>query len=158
MIGEEIAETNLHGPGPVLDRLASDPVRYATWYSYKPFLLFDWDIRIGKGGIYTTQFHNSPLDRGPMLAITALQVGLNPLLFALAFCGIVMGFVRGGAERMVAIAVVYLTTVHVVLQAEPRYAIPYRSLEIMLAVGALAYLWPQLRQKRFANGRPAAAG
>jgi hypothetical protein len=34
----------------------------------------------------------------------------------------------------------YLTAVHVALQAEPRYSVPYRPEEIMLAVAALAWI------------------
>ncbi|MGO4551597.1 hypothetical protein AB4059_10900 [Lysobacter sp. 2RAF19] len=128
-------------------RMSADPVKYAGWYLSKPTLLFDWDIRIGQGGIYAVLENDSPLDRGWLLVVSALQNGLNPLVFCLAFCGLVLAAFRGGPERVVAIALVYLTAVHVVLQAEPRYAIPYRSLEILMAVSAIAYLHRHLFQR-----------
>lgn len=146
----EMAVVQQHGIAPVLDRLASDPVRYAGWYASKPYLLWDWDIRIGQGGVYSVLAENSPLDRMPMLAIVAVQVGLNGVVFALALLGIVLAFRRGGPAAMVAIAVVYVTAVHVVLQAEPRYSIPYRGLEMLLAVSAMQWLWslrPQTQSK-----------
>jgi len=125
---------------PVVHRLAEDPARYAGWYASKPWLLFDWEVRIGHGMAYVVTMRDTPLDKPPLLMTTTLQWVLNPLLFCLAFCGIVLGLVRGGTEQMVALSVIALTAVHVLFQAEPRYSIPYRSLEVVLAFGALAYL------------------
>jgi hypothetical protein len=125
---------------PALERMARDPWKYVQWYAGKPYLLWDWDVRVGKGGIYAVRMEDSPLDRGVPAFVIAAQSILNPLLFCLAFCGLVLGCARGGAERMVAIVVVVLTAVHVVLQAEPLFSIPYRSLQILLATSALAYL------------------
>jgi hypothetical protein len=119
--------------------MAEDPAHYAAWYASKPWLLYDWEVRVGHGMEYVVTMRGN-LEKPPMVFTTTLQWAMNPLLFCLAFCGIVLGLVRGGTERMVAVALLTLTAVHVVLQAEPRYSIPYRSLEIMLAMGALAYL------------------
>lgn len=151
--GEIVAETASGSIRPSLERMAKDPAKYAQWYASKPYLLWDWDIRIGMGGVYSIKFENSPLDRGWLFAVNALQNGLNPLLFALAFCGLVLAY-RSPAQAMVAIAVVYVTAVHVVLQAEPRYAIPYRSLEVLLAFSAVAFL----RIGEWTRGRVAGAG
>jgi len=123
----------------VADRLLSEPGRYAAWYAGKPFLLFDWDIRIGQRTVFTVAMDDTTLD-GPLLGLVVVQWVLNPLVFALAFCGIVLGLVRGGTERTVAVTILVLTAIHTVLQAEPRYAIPYRSLEILLATSAIAYM------------------
>jgi hypothetical protein len=49
--------------------------------------------------------------------------------------------------------VLYLTAVHVVLQAEPRYSIAYRPEEVLLAVTALAWLAARVVRLR----RPPAA-
>lgn len=133
------------------ERIASDPAHYAGWYLSKPYLLWDWDVRIGQGGVYTLEVKNSPLDRGVMRAVSALQIGLNLPLFVLAFVGIVIALWQGGPARFVALAVLYVTAVHVVLQAEPRYAIPYRSMEILLAVSAMAYLRSIYRPSRRAT-------
>ena len=142
------------GVTQVAARIASEPGRYAAWYASKPFLLFDWDVRIGHGTVYTVRAKDTPLD-GPLLGLVVIQWFLNPLLFALAFCGLVLGVVRGGTERAVAVTVVVLTAIHVVLQAEPRYAIPYRSLELLLAVSALSYLVAQIKGSRIALLEPA---
>ncbi|HZW51073.1 MAG TPA: hypothetical protein VFF05_04375, partial [Rudaea sp.] len=47
--------------------------------------------------------------------------------------------------------VVYLTAVHVALQAEPRYSVPYRPEEVLLAITALAVLgeWIVARIRKF---------
>ena len=149
-----IAQDAPAGVTQVAARIASEPGRYAAWYASKPFLLFDWDVRIGHGTVYTVRAKDTPLD-GPLLGLVVIQWFLNPLLFALAFCGLVLGVVRGGTERAVAVTVVVLTAIHVVLQAEPRYAIPYRSLELLLAVSALSYLVAQIKGSRIALLEPA---
>lgn len=137
-------EVETGGVRASLDRMAEDPAKYAGWYASKPWLLWDWDVRIGQGGVYTVLFNDSPLDRGWLLGVSALQNGLNGVLFGLALCGVLLAF-RGGPQAFVAVAFVYLTAVHVVLQAEPRYAIPYRPLEVILAFGAVAWLWERVR-------------
>jgi hypothetical protein len=142
-IGEETALMEASpkaGLEAVGERLARDPWESLAWYASKPYLLWEWDIRIGQGQHYTIDQRHTITHSGIGLLVTVVQWTLNPLAFCLAFCGIVLGLARGGPLRMVAIAAIYFTAVHVVLQAEPRYAIPYRSLEILLAVSALAYL------------------
>jgi len=121
---------------PVIHRLAEDPAHYAAWYASKPWLLFDWEVRVGHGMEYTVEMR-SILDRGPLLLTTTLEWALNPTLFALALCGLLLALREGGTARMVALSVMALTAVHVVLQAEPRYSIPYRPLEAILAFYAL---------------------
>lgn len=143
--------TTLIGKGditPITARLANQPAKYAQWYLSKPYLLWDWDIKLGEG-VHVMAVEHSPIDAHPaLLAPAVIQWRLNPLVFALAFVGIVLGLWRGGPLAMVALAVVYVTAVHVVLQAEPRYAIPYRGLEILLAVSAIAFLTHRLRSWR----------
>lgn len=141
-INAEVASGSLR---PSLDRMAAKPAYYAAWYASKVFLLWDWSVRIGQGGVYTVQFDHSPLERGWLGRTAEWQRALNPLLFALAVCGLILG-IRGGPQAMVALAVLYVTSVHVLLQAEPRYAIPYRSLEIVLAWGTIAFLVERLLQ------------
>jgi hypothetical protein len=45
----------------------------------------------------------------------------------------------------------YVTAVHVVLQAEPRYSVAYRPIELLLAVAALAMAAQWLRSRRGAS-------
>src|SRR5882724_1265671 len=50
------------------ERMALDPGYYASWYLLaKPYLLWDWAIRIGSGDIYFLETVNSPLERYPIL-------------------------------------------------------------------------------------------
>jgi 4-amino-4-deoxy-L-arabinose transferase-like glycosyltransferase len=143
------------GVRAVLGRMAAEPGRYARWYFGKPFLLFDWEVRVGHGMAYVVTMRDTVLDRGVMLGVVTVQWVLNAWLFWLAFLGIALGLWRGCAGRVVALAVVYLTALHVVLQAEPRYAIPYRGLEIALAMGAIAWLDGIVRAKLPKRGEAA---
>jgi hypothetical protein len=107
-------------------RIADDPGYYLHWYLVaKPFLLWDWGVRIGAGDVYFHRVSNSPLETNASLhAIKTLLERLNPLLFALAACfvfamgaGVLLG--RGqarGAALMVATWLAALTAIHVVLQ------------------------------------------
>jgi 4-amino-4-deoxy-L-arabinose transferase-like glycosyltransferase len=117
-------------------RLFRAPWRYARWYAVeKPYLLWDWSIRMGKGGIYQIGVSDSPLEHPPLLGIVILLWALNPALFALMLAGI---WRARGAGRVVAMFAVYITVVHVVFQAEPRYAIAYRGVEAIMAMAGLA--------------------
>ena len=51
----------------------------------------------------------------------------------------------------VAATFLYVTAVHVVLAAEPRYAVPYRPLEILLAVSGCALAADAWRRRRKAG-------
>jgi len=144
----------------IADRMALDPGYYARWYAFeKPWLLWDWDIRVGTGDVYYHEVTHSPLETHPLLhAIKTTLHALNPAIFLLAMLAtvgsIVIGLRRpasiGLAPLLVALFFVYVTLVHTVFQAEPRYAIPYRPMELLLAVAALAAATGWLR-RRLAN-------
>lgn len=140
----------------VATRLSADPAYYARWYLLrKPWLLWDWDIRMGAGGVYFHVVRNSPLDSHPVLrASTALLKWANPLLFAFATVAALALLVRMFMGRLlpfaplaVALAFLYFTALHAVLQAEPRYSIPYRPLEALLATTTLAWLIESARRR-----------
>jgi hypothetical protein len=123
-------------------RLGEDPGRYAQWYlMHKPYLLWDWDIRIGRGGIYTVETLNSPVERGRFRYATRLLEVLNPILFFLAIGFALIGWKQGGPASMAVLFFVYVTAVHTVFQAEPRYAVAYRPVEMLLIASALARMW-----------------
>lgn len=160
------AETTLleHDPGKgistILDRMAREPGTYLRWYLVdKPFLLWDWILRIGWADIYFLPTQHSPFARIPiMTAMKSAYERVNPFvcgLAALAVLGILVETVR--RRRRVALAplvlcllVVYLTAVHDVLQAEPRYSVPYRPEEVLLAIAALSclYDWMAARMRQ----------
>jgi hypothetical protein len=136
---------------PVWHRLGADPGRYALWYLVeKPYLLWDWDIRMGAGGINTLDVVHSPLERGAPGALVALQRWLNPLVFVLALVGLGVSLRTRGAA--VAWFVAYITAVHVVFQAEPRYAIAYRAEWLLLATAGMAWIEGAWRARRVDAG------
>lgn len=130
-------------------RFARDPGGYARWYLLrKPWLLWEWDIRVGHGGPYFLVVRDSPLQRQPLLrAITDAYRIATPLLALLMAAGIVsigIAVLRGGgspAASATALLVVYLTAVHALLQAEPRYANAYRGFEALMVIAGALALW-----------------
>ncbi len=161
------AEQNLLATSPRLglaamaQRMETDPLAYARWYVGKPYLLWDWDIRIGYGDVYFQTTEHSPLETNPILH--GLKQGLrllNPVIFglsALAALAYLLPLRRlrnaNPAPVLVAAFCVYATLVHAILQAEPRYSISYRPFQMLLVVSAIgiALQWLkrfQLRSKR----------
>ena len=147
-------ETRLFAKDPqaglhsMADRMALDPGYYARWYAFgKPWLLWDWDIRVGTGDVYYHAVTHSPLETHPLLHnMKATLRALNPAIFllsVLAAAGIIGHGLRRRASLalaplLVALFFVYVTLMHTALQAEPRYAIPYRPMQLLLAVTTLA--------------------
>lgn len=140
------------GVRTVANRFAKDPGYYAAWYLWeKPLLLWDWNIRIGYGGAYVLAVSHSPLETNRLLrwSSAVLEV-LNPLLTLLGFGG-TLYLLIGGAQRRpptsppIALATagiaLYLTAIHALLQAEPRYANAYRGIEALLIVTFLQFVW-----------------
>jgi len=157
-IDEEVGSLRAN-PRPALEgifaRMALDPIYYLSWYLFeKPYLLWDWGIRIGAGDIYFLPVQHSPFERIPLLKISkrAFEL-LNPLVFALAamaalagsFAAVFRRTTINFAPMLLSLLCVYLTSVHTALQAEPRYSIPYRPEELLLAVTTLAWLWKRAR-------------
>jgi 4-amino-4-deoxy-L-arabinose transferase-like glycosyltransferase len=149
-------------PGAGLDmiaeRMGQDPLAYVSWYLLeKPFLLWDWSIVIGNGDIYYPPTRSSPFERIAALKVIKIVLQwLNPLLFALALLSMarfLWRFFVGRDEASftpiaLAIFMFYMTVMHAILTAEPRYSIPYRPVEIVLAVGTLALLAGFVQRRR----------
>jgi 4-amino-4-deoxy-L-arabinose transferase-like glycosyltransferase len=127
----------------ILHRLAGDPWKYVRWYLTKPALMWGWSIRIGEGGIYVYGTRNSPYDIAPTWrAIYAICYAINPFLFLLAAAGCILALRSNAPLSMTAIALMllFVTLVYSILQAEPRYSIPYRGPEILLGMFAAYWL------------------
>jgi hypothetical protein len=129
------------GVAEFMQRMRNHPFEYARWYLSKPALLWDWDIRIGQGDIYVYPTRNSPFkDNALYRTVIAVCHALNTLLFLLMVAGgIVALWPRQLVPRSLVAATLllaFVTAVYSLLQAEPRYAIPYRPLEILLATFA----------------------
>jgi len=122
-------------------RMTSRPGEYVWWYLSKPALLWDWDIRIGQGDIYVYPTRNSPFKTEPVFrAIAALCRALNPWLFVLAIAGAVLALLpkaqTSPGPAAAALMLLFVTLIYSILQAEPRYSVPFRGLEIVLATYA----------------------
>jgi len=144
-----LSQDTMAGLGLIRERMALDPSYYIWWYLVqKPYLLWDWSIRVGSGGIYFLGMKKSPYEQIAVLSLTRrVFEWLNPLFFALAALASVATVVRlapFGCKHQLPVALAmmlfgYVTFVHAVLQAEPRYSIPYRPFEILLTVSAVAW-------------------
>lgn len=138
-------------------RFKDDPTQYLSWYLIqKPYLLWDWNIRVGWGDVYFLETRGSPYERNSMLrGVHKAFKSLNPLFFgiaALASLTLLLTY-RSARDRpfagvLVAGLFVYLTAVHVVFQAEPRYAVAYRPLEVLLVVWTLSTVLVAIRSWR----------
>lgn len=141
---KRIAADPRAGFAAVFERIGADPGTYLAWYLLeKPYTLWDWSIIVGTGDIYYPVTLDSPFKRIAVLGfIKDVARWSNPLLFALAaIAAFRFGFWRvrrSGAKGefvpvLLALFLLYVTAIHVVFQAEPRYSIPYRPEEIVLA-------------------------
>jgi hypothetical protein len=127
--------------------MARDPAYYAAWYLLrKPMLLWDWDIRIGWGGPYVLEVRHSPLERNPLLAAVGRGLRVATPLLTLVMFASAFVLLAGGVRRRTwappaalatAALALYLTGIHDVFQAEPRYANAYRGIEALLVATAL---------------------
>ena len=142
-------DTPLQGLIAVFQRVAGAPWHYAAWYAWKPELLWGWTLRIGAGGdIYPYPILH-PLYRvdAAMRAFESLCVTFNPVLGILMLGAAAALLARPAALRAspllyaTALLVAFETVVYTVLQSEPRYSIPLRPLQMLLAVTAGRWLW-----------------
>jgi hypothetical protein len=146
-----LSENPKAGLSRIGKRLVADPGYYAAWYLWqKPWLLWSWEIQLGPGDVYVLEVKNSPLETHPLLRWCSIALRyLNPLLSLLALCGVV-AILAGGLRRKpwappgalaTGLIALYLTAVHAVFQAEPRYANAYRGIEILLVITTLKWLF-----------------
>jgi hypothetical protein len=106
-------------------------------------LLWSWDIKIGQGDIYVYPTINSPFNSNrTWKAILMVCFMLTPFILLAAAIGI--GFILWQREMGIDVAMITLvmmvTAVYGVLQSEPRYSVPFRNVEIILAGMGLASL------------------
>jgi hypothetical protein len=143
------------------NRFLASPLIYLKWYLVqKPSSFWGWDIQIGQGEIYIFPTMNSPLENVAALrALVSACHGLNLLLGIAAMIVATIAIIRrrtpatatgpgAGVLNAVGWLILGVTTIHTLLQAEPRYSIPYRSFEIALAVTAVAWLVAGIRDRR----------
>lgn len=131
----------------VLERMRTRPLTYLSWYLLdKPWQLWAWPIIIGTGDIYYPPTRHSPFDQIILLqCMKQAFEWMNPVIFVLAMFTAVWVFARAGVHTelpfpaiVLALFVVYVTVIHMIFQAEPRYSIPYRPFEVLLALAGAA--------------------
>lgn len=142
----------------MLDRFGQEPARYARWYLFdKPRALWGWDIQLGWKSVYFLETPVSPYERQPVPRLTLLLAHhINGSLLLLAIAGAVLTFWRARRVQehslpgaITALFFTYVTLIHTILQAEPRYGIAYRPEEFLLACSLPAILLGQ--RKRTTN-------
>lgn len=134
-------------------RMVAHPGMYIRWYLEKPYLLWDWSIRVGQGDIYVFPTRNSPFETNTAYRlIAAMCRALNLWLFVLAIGGCLVGLVprRQDAPGVTATALMllFVTLVYSALQAEPRYSVAFRGLEIVLSTFATFRISQWIGHKR----------
>jgi 4-amino-4-deoxy-L-arabinose transferase-like glycosyltransferase len=143
----------MQGAKAFLQKVSQQPLRYFYWYMLeKPHELWGWSIVVGQGDIYVYPTVNSPFKTNHgWIALEAICEALNPLLLFMAVASVYFAwsqhhfektFSFKPANRIVLIGVfslvAFITAVYSALQAEPRYSIPFRPFEILLAITSLA--------------------
>ena len=129
------------GLSAMWQRFDDAPWHYIGWYLQKPALLWGWSIRMGSGDIYVYTTKNSPFNSSmSWRSLAAICYALNPALILLALAGCLISLLNQDKvrdARPTALLLLFITLIHSVLQAEPRYSIPYRGAEILIGVTAL---------------------
>jgi hypothetical protein len=137
----------------VFQRFRSDPWTYVRWYLSKPLELWGWPIGIGQEDIYVFPTSNSPLSRGGLLTLTTnLCFFLSPFLMLLALAGLVLvlrpqSTAPAGLRAATCLAVL-VTVIYCILQADARYATPFRGIQVSLAAFTLSVAIAKLREIR----------
>lgn len=142
----------------ILGRIEEKPAMYARWYLVgKPLRFWQWPM-LGNGDIYVYRVIESPFQVQPFYrAVASLCSSLNPWLmaasmcFVLVFAAILINRKPDAVDAHLALAAlmfIYATSLHTALTPDPRYATPFRSFEIMLALSLLAMTLNYAKQSR----------
>ena len=148
----------VEGIQAVMSRMGNDPAGFTRWYLLqKPYSLWGWWVGIGWGDVYFLQTTRSPFERQYVFrAIHAIYRYANPLLFAGALLAASRIFRRRMPEgdpgafgwTIASLFFFYITFMHTIFQADPRYAVAYRPIEAVLVVTACTVLARWLRSRK----------
>lgn len=129
------------------EEFSAQPARMLQWYLLeKPLLLWDWDIRVGAGDIYTYPvFYSLYQTTRPALATYVAMRSLHHWLFGFAVLSMVFLLRRDNAQHWAPLLLYaclsYVSAVYVVAQSEPRYSFPLRPEMYIMATFFLWQLW-----------------
>ncbi len=138
---------NILGP-----RIQAEPAEFAHWYLLaKPYLLWSWDILIGQGDIHVFNVKYSLYQQSALASLSySVMKSTHVIVFAFALFGMFFWLKNHHPQASVLyIALIYISAVYVVLQAEPRYSVPLRP-EMYLA--ALFFLSEMLKVYKSKQG------
>ncbi|HLQ38421.1 MAG TPA: hypothetical protein VK348_11505, partial [Planctomycetota bacterium] len=138
-------------------RMAERPWRYLGWYLFeKPVWLWSWTILQGTGDAYVYPVRHSPFETQPALScLRDLYRGLQLPFALLAAFGCLLAWWHAQL-RPLAIPLAFSTALYSLLLPDPRYFVPLRPLQAVLAAGAVALLCQWLRARHAAAMAPAA--
>ena len=133
----------------IVDRLATEPWAYARWYLLeKPIKYWRWALVEGGDDLHVYPVSVSAYHNLTFFQVTAaLCRGLNQILMLGAFSAVAWLLVLFASRHghqvaapllYVSLLFAYATALHSVLMPDPRYAIPFRPFQIMLALSLVA--------------------
>lgn len=144
---------------------AAEPARYARWYLLgKPGAFLSWGMVAGVGDIFIYRVAGSPwIERPLFAAIRTVSYVLHWPLMLLALAGMFLalwrphllttGPARQRATIVLAALLLYVIVLHMLGTPLPRYNIPFKPLELALALVMVQALWVRLRRGQGPAGR-----
>tara|TARA_R110000823_G_scaffold91174_4_gene201147 strand:- start:39842 stop:41203 length:1362 start_codon:yes stop_codon:yes gene_type:complete len=148
------------------DKFAADPTGMLHWYLLeKPLLLWDWDIRVGAGDIYTYPiFYSLYQTSKPALATYVVMRSVHLWLVAFGVLSLVFLIRHRTAQHWVPLVLyaclAYVSAVYAITQAEPRYSFPLRPEMYLMAaffLWRLAQVYLNYRERYRGAARPGAS-
>jgi len=131
--------------GYISQKFAEQPLTYLRWYLIGKIQFFlDWNIVDGYRDIFTYPVLQSPYySNRAFIATHALMRGLHWPLAVAGMIGALLAWTpfarlacsdwRLGAMRVMSCVMLYALLVHIVGAPYPRYSIPFRPLQYLLA-------------------------
>jgi len=151
LMGEIDEEINLLHDAPaaglarIADRIGQHPLRHLSWYLLeKPWHLWNWGIGIGQDDIHVFPVVHTPFYETPAMVMLAVVCRLASPPLAATLLASLMVFVvwhfrmkawpaLPAGLSSACLLVAYVTVVYGLLQSDPRYSIPFRPYEMLIA-------------------------
>lgn len=141
-------------------RFTEEPLRHLQWYLWgKPTTLWSWSIIAGMGDSFVYEVKESPYFHSQRFRLThtisnyshevMISLSIIMALFVwLPWAGSYFNQQQLWGLRVLSAMVVYYTTLHMVAAPFPRYAIPLRPINYMLAIPALYVAYELILKKQ----------
>lgn len=147
------------------ERIKQRPLRYLAWYLFeKPYYLWSWNLLQGQGDVYVYRVKHSLYTQSPVAdGIRLLYRYTHPLIVLFAAVGMLLLIVRktewgqppdGGLPVvLVALVIIYYTTIYSVFAPWPRYAVPLRPFLYLVFLYAAPRLTQGIRDRILSGNR-----